>query len=94
MSPNSAHRSSAVFDFVPALAMDVGETYVIQVGEDQSPSNTDLSWRVGLSYPFGQAIKDGGPSPFWTDRAFRTYGPLCPVPVEVSTWGNVKALYE
>lgn len=91
--PSPAHQSSYVFAFDPPLVVEVGATYVIQVAEDQTPSNTDLSWRGGDTYASGEAIKDGSAAVF-PDWAFKTFGLSCTVPVETTSWGRVKALYE
>lgn len=88
-----ANQSSAIFVFNPPLAVESGKVYVIQVEEDQFPSNTDLSWRAGQQYPKGQAIKDGGNGP-WSDWAFQTFATQCtPLPAEETTWGRVKSRY-
>lgn len=91
--PAPAHQSSFVFTFNPPLIVEVGATYVIQVAESQTPSNTDLSWRATTGYGPGMAIKDGVVAPF-EDYAFTTFGLSCTVPVEVTSWGRVKALYD
>ena len=85
------NQSSAVFPFEPALPMEPGEVYVIQVAEDQFPSDTDLSWRTGEPYPYGVGIKDGAPT--WADFAFQTFTDPDITSTEAMTWGASKAMF-
>ena len=89
-----AHQSSAVFPFDPALPMESGEVYVIQVAEDQFPSNTDLSWRVGGPYPSGTGIKDGEPLWGGSDFAFQTFTDPDVTSTEAMSWGALKASFD
>jgi hypothetical protein len=85
------NQSSAVFPFEPALPMEPGEVYVIQVAEDQFPSNTDLSWRAGQAYPYGVGIKDGAPT---ADRAFQTFTDPDMTSAKRTTWGALKVMFD
>jgi hypothetical protein len=87
------HRSTAIFTFNPPLIVESGEVYVIQISEAQVPSNTDLSWRAGGSYPGGMAIKDGQPT-YWSDRSFQTFTEPNIVHSQAMNWCGVKSLFK
>lgn len=86
------HRSTAVFTFSPPLFIEPGEIYVIQIAENQVPSNTDLSWRAAPPYPGGMAIKNGQPT-YWPDFGFQTFTDPDVVPARTTTWSRVKSMY-
>jgi len=87
----SRDTSSPVFRFEPALPLEPGEVYVIQAAEDQYPSDTDLSWKIGGAYPYGIGIKDGSQN--WADFAFRTFTDPELTATKLSTWGAIKSMF-
>jgi hypothetical protein len=88
----SRDTTSPTFSFVPPLPLEPGETYVIQVAEDQYPSNTDLSWRIGVPYPYGIGIRDGTQN--WGDFAFQTFTDPELTYIDWTTWSALKALFD
>lgn len=88
----SRDTSSPIFTFESALPLEPGEVYVIQVAEDQYPSNTDLSWRLGLNYPYGIGIIDG--AQYGSDFAFQTFTDPELSSVDGTTWSAIKAMFD